>query len=115
MTLTYLRHNVSHEVVDGLFGVSTATSENTFHEVAPLTRSPKGSELTPAQREANRQLAQQRIYVEHGIRRVKGGAFFGTITGWPSVYLRRSHMRSWAWCNGDGSWGKPETTQKRPA
>ncbi|SVD97649.1 uncharacterized protein METZ01_LOCUS450503, partial [marine metagenome] len=21
--------------------------------------------------------------------------------------------RSWAWCNWDGSWGKPETTQKR--
>lgn len=35
-------------------------------------KKPKGGELTPEQREANRQLAQQRIYVEHGIRRVKG-------------------------------------------
>ena len=33
LTLVYLRHNVSHEVVGGLFGVSADTSENTFHEV----------------------------------------------------------------------------------
>ena len=35
-------------------------------------KKPKGGELTPEQREENRHLAQQRIYVEHGIRRIKG-------------------------------------------
>jgi len=34
-------------------------------------KKPKGGELTPEQREANRKIAQQRIYVEHGIRRIK--------------------------------------------
>lgn len=33
LSLLYLRHNVSHEVVGSLFGVSADTSENTFHEV----------------------------------------------------------------------------------
>ena len=33
LTLLYLRHNVSHEVVGAWFGVSADTSENTFHEV----------------------------------------------------------------------------------
>lgn len=33
MTLLYLRHNVSHEVVGAMFGVSADTCENTFHEV----------------------------------------------------------------------------------
>jgi hypothetical protein len=32
LTLIYLRHNVAHEVVGALFGVSADTSENTFHE-----------------------------------------------------------------------------------
>ena len=194
MTLLYLRHNVSHEVVGGMFGVSADTSENTFHEVVGVLREvcpssrwdaekkwnksqpswkpeevdrllidsfetpirrpsedarqrrtysgkkkrhtlksqvvtdakgeileidaghrgpkadiriyessgvearypdaektadkayqssdhptlhtphkkPKGGELTPEQREENRRLAQVRIYVEHGIRRIKG-------------------------------------------
>lgn len=34
-------------------------------------KNPKGGELTPEQREANRMIAQQRIAVEHGIRRIK--------------------------------------------
>ena len=194
LTLLYLRHNVAHEVVGSLFGVSADTSENTFHEVilvlqqvcpssrweaekrwqkgqpswqpterdrllidsfeTPIRRpsdetrqrrtysgkkkrhtlktpvvtdakgeileidpghrgpkadlriyeesgvdqrypdaektadkgyqnavhptlqtphkKPKGGELTPEQRDENRRLAQQRIYVEHGIRRLKG-------------------------------------------
>jgi hypothetical protein len=38
MTLIYLRHNVSHEVVGALFGVSADTSENTFHEVVAVLR-----------------------------------------------------------------------------
>ena len=194
LTLLYLRHNVSHEVVGAWFGVSADTSENTFHEVilvlqevcpssrwdaekhwqkgqpswqpsekdrllidsfeTPIRRpsddarqrrtysgkkkrhtlktqvvtdangeileieaghrgpkadlrlleesgvearypaaektadkayrsaqhptlhtphkKPTGGELTPEQREENRQLSQRRIYVEHGIRRIKG-------------------------------------------
>ena len=35
-------------------------------------RKPRGQELSEAQRAANRALAQTRIYVEHGIRRIKG-------------------------------------------
>jgi hypothetical protein len=35
-------------------------------------KKPKGGELTPQQRAENRAIAQRRIYVEHGIRRVKG-------------------------------------------
>jgi hypothetical protein len=38
MTLLYLRHNVSHEVVGSCFGFSADTSENAFHEVVPLLR-----------------------------------------------------------------------------
>lgn len=194
LTLLYLRHNVSQEVVGAFFGVSADTSENTFHEVIPVLQAvcpssrwdaekrwqkgqpswqpteqdrllidsfetpirrpsddqrqrrcysgkkkrhtlktqivtdakgeileidaghrgpkadiriyeesgvdqrypdaektadkayqsavhptlhtphkkPKGGELTPEQRDENRRLAQQRIYVEHGIRRIKG-------------------------------------------
>jgi hypothetical protein len=36
LTLLYLRHNVSHEVVGSMFGVSADTSENTFHEVVVI-------------------------------------------------------------------------------
>lgn len=45
MALIYLRHNVAHEVVGQLFGVSADTSENLFHELVPLLR-----ELCPANR-----------------------------------------------------------------
>lgn len=38
LTLIYLRHNVAHEVVGALFGVSADTSENTFHEVVGVLR-----------------------------------------------------------------------------
>ena len=43
--LVYLRHNVAHEVVGQLFGVSADTSENLFHEIVPVLR-----ELFPANR-----------------------------------------------------------------
>lgn len=36
------------------------------------TRKPRGQELSEAQRTANRALSQARVYVEHGIRRIKG-------------------------------------------
>jgi hypothetical protein len=45
LTLIYLRHNVAHEVVGALFGVSADTSENTFHEVVAVLRA-----VCPAQR-----------------------------------------------------------------
>ena len=45
MVLIYLRHNVAHEVVGQMFGVSADTSENRFHEIVPLVR-----ELCPASR-----------------------------------------------------------------
>jgi hypothetical protein len=35
------------------------------------TKKPKGGELTKEQKAANKQIAQERIYVEHSIRRVK--------------------------------------------
>lgn len=45
MVLIYLRHNVAHEVVGQMFGVSADTSENLFHEIVPVLR-----ELCPANR-----------------------------------------------------------------
>ncbi len=45
LVLVYLRHNVAHEVVAQLFGVSADTSENLFHEIVPCLR-----ELFPANR-----------------------------------------------------------------
>lgn len=45
LVLVYLRHNVAHEVVGQMFGVSADTSENLFHEIVPLVR-----ELFPANR-----------------------------------------------------------------
>ncbi|MBA3442199.1 MAG: transposase family protein [Pyrinomonadaceae bacterium] len=45
LVLVYVRHNVAHEVVGHLFGVSADTSENLFHEIVPLLR-----ELFPANR-----------------------------------------------------------------
>lgn len=45
MVLIYLRHNVAHEVVGQLFGVSADVSEDVLHEIVPLLR-----ELCPANR-----------------------------------------------------------------
>lgn len=45
MTLSYLRHNVQHEVVGALFGFSADTAENAFHEVVPVLR-----DLFPAEK-----------------------------------------------------------------
>lgn len=38
LVLIYLRHNLPHEVVGQMFGVSADTSENLFHEIVPLLR-----------------------------------------------------------------------------
>ena len=48
LTLVYLRHNVAHAVVGQ-----------------------ESAELTPEQKAENQHLARQRVYVEHGVRRVK--------------------------------------------
>lgn len=45
LVLIYLRHNVAHEVVGQMFGVSADSSENLFHEIVPVLR-----ELLPANR-----------------------------------------------------------------
>ena len=45
LVLIYLRHNVAHEVVGHLFGISADLSENLFHELVPLLRT-----LFPANR-----------------------------------------------------------------
>lgn len=45
LVLVYVRHNVAHEVVGHLFGVSADLSENLFHEIVPLLR-----DLFPANR-----------------------------------------------------------------
>lgn len=45
LVLIYVRHNVAHEVVGHLFGVSADLSENLFHELMPLLR-----EVLPADR-----------------------------------------------------------------
>lgn len=45
LVLIYLRHNVAHEVVGQMFGVSADQSENLFHEIVPLLR-----ELFPSNR-----------------------------------------------------------------
>jgi len=45
LVLIYLRHNLPHEVVGQMFGLSADTSENLFHEILPLLR-----ELFPSNR-----------------------------------------------------------------
>lgn len=48
LVLIYLRHNVAHEVVGQLFGVSADTSGNLFHEIVPCCgNSARPSGLTP--------------------------------------------------------------------
>lgn len=55
LVLIYLRHNVAHEVVGQMFGVSADTSENLFHEIVPLLR-----EVLPANRfEAEKRFRRQ--------------------------------------------------------
>ncbi len=42
-------------------------------------KKPRGGLLTPEQKAANRQLASERVYVEHGIRRLKGFGIMRTL------------------------------------
>lgn len=54
MTLLYLRHNVSHEVVGALLGFSADSSENAFAEVLPLLRDMFPSEKWEAEKKWRR-------------------------------------------------------------
>src|SRR5712692_1826024 len=54
MTLVYLRHNVQHEVVGALFGFSADTSEDAFHEVAPVLRDRFPAERWEAEKRGRR-------------------------------------------------------------
>lgn len=54
MSLLYLRHNVSHEVVGALFGFSADSSENAFAEVLPLLREMFPSEKWEAEKKWRR-------------------------------------------------------------
>lgn len=49
-----------------------AYADQKHPEITTPTKKPKGGELTPEQKERNREISQQRVPVEHGIRRVKG-------------------------------------------
>jgi hypothetical protein len=49
-----------------------AYSDTDHPELTTPQKKPRGGELTEAQRLANREISRERIYVEHGIRRVKG-------------------------------------------
>lgn len=49
-----------------------AYADQKHPEITTPTKKPKGGALTPEQIERNREISQQRVRVEHGIRRVKG-------------------------------------------
>ena len=68
LVLIYLRHNVAHEVVGHLFGISADLSEHLLHELVPLLR-----ELFPANRfaaEKRFRRAGPRLEVEKTDRRL---------------------------------------------
>lgn len=54
LTLLYLRHNVSHEVIGSMFGVSADTSENTFHEVIAVLQKVCPSKRWDAEKKWNK-------------------------------------------------------------
>lgn len=49
-----------------------AYADQKHPEITTPTKKPKGGELTPEQKEQNREISKQRVRVEHGIRRLKG-------------------------------------------
>ena len=49
-----------------------AYADQKHPEMTTPTKKPKGGELTPEEKEHNREISKQRVHVEHGIRRVKG-------------------------------------------
>jgi hypothetical protein len=63
-TLLYLRH---HWTMPALAEAIGCARRNT---TTPIKK-PKGGQLTPAQKDFNRQVSQKRVYVEHLIRVIK--------------------------------------------
>lgn len=55
LVLIYLRHNVAHQLVGAMFGVSADTSENLFHEIVPLLRELFSSNRFEAEKRFRRQ------------------------------------------------------------
>jgi hypothetical protein len=49
-----------------------AYADQKHPELTTPTKKPKGGELTPEQKEQNREISKERVHVEHGIRRLKG-------------------------------------------
>jgi hypothetical protein len=49
-----------------------AYADHKHPEITTPTKKPKGGALTPEQKQSNQEISKQRVYVEHGIRRVKG-------------------------------------------
>lgn len=49
-----------------------AYADQKHPEITTPTKKPKGGELTPEQKEQNREISKRRVHVEHGIRRLKG-------------------------------------------
>ena len=49
-----------------------AYADQKHPEITTPTKKPKGGELTPEQKERNREISQPRVRVEHAIRRLKG-------------------------------------------
>lgn len=49
-----------------------AYADQKHPEITTPTRKPKGGELTPEEKERNREISKQRVRVEHGIRRGTG-------------------------------------------
>ena len=49
-----------------------AYADQKHPELTTPVKKPKGGELTPEQKERNKQISSERVPVEHGIRRIKG-------------------------------------------
>lgn len=49
-----------------------AYADQKYPEISTPKKTPTGGQLTPEAKERNREISQQQIQVEHGIRRVKG-------------------------------------------
>ena len=49
-----------------------AYADQKHPEITTPTKKPKGGELTPEQKQRNKEISKRRVRVEHGIRRVKG-------------------------------------------
>ncbi len=54
-----------------IFG-DKAYADQKHPEITTPKKTPKGGQLTPEEKERNREISKQRIQVEHGIRRAKG-------------------------------------------